>query len=96
MADIQFQSTESTPNFDEYKKKFAKHLIMERKNGILLVRMHTDGGPLKWWPQVHHMLLEAWRKRLYSEIPVPPRWHRDYTRGRTTTEGFGEIPPGLW
>jgi len=60
MADIQFQSTEATPKFEEYKKKFAKHLIMERKNGILLVRMHTDGGPLKWCPQVHHMLLEAW------------------------------------
>jgi len=60
MRDGDFQSTDATPKFADYKEKFAKHLIMERKNGILQVRMHTGGGPLKWAPQVHHMLLEAW------------------------------------
>ena len=60
MADREFSSTEATPKFEEYQKQFAKHLIMKRKNGIIEVRMHTDGGPLKWCPQVHHMLLEAW------------------------------------
>ena len=33
-------------------------------------------------------LLEAHRKRLYREQPVPRGWHRDYQRGRTTTEGY--------
>ena len=60
MAKSNFVATASTPKLEDYRKKFAECLIMERKKGILQVRMHTDGGPLKWSPQVHHMLLEAW------------------------------------
>ena len=60
MSKREFSSTVATPKFAVYKKQFAKHLIMERKNGILQVCMHTNGGPLKWCPQAHHMLLEAW------------------------------------
>lgn len=33
--------------FDEYAKRFSK-IQMERRNGILLMRLHTDGGPLRW------------------------------------------------
>jgi len=60
MANRKFSSTPCTPKFADYKKQFEEHLIMERKNGIIQLRMHTNGGPLKWCPQVHHMLLEAW------------------------------------
>ena len=60
MGKRDFFRTTSTPNLKDYKNQFADCLIMERKNGILQVRMHTNGGPLKWSPQVHHMLLEAW------------------------------------
>jgi len=60
MAEIDFFRTKSTPKFEDYKKQFADVLIMERKNGILQARMHTNGGPFKWSPSVHHMLLEAW------------------------------------
>lgn len=60
MEKSKFVSTASTPKLEDYKERFAECLIMERKNGILQVRMHTNGGPFKWSPQVHHMLLEAW------------------------------------
>jgi len=60
MAKNKFFSTAATPKLDDYKEHFAECLMMERKNGILQVRMHTNNGPLKWSPQVHHMLLEAW------------------------------------
>ena len=48
------------PRFEEYKKRFEKHLFMERKDGILLVRMHTDNGPVKWSPWMHRQLVDAW------------------------------------
>lgn len=48
------------PRLEEYKKRFEKHLFMERKNGILLVRMHTDGGPIRWSPWMHRQLIDAW------------------------------------
>jgi enoyl-CoA hydratase/carnithine racemase len=60
MAQRKFSSTTATPKFANYQKLFAEHLIMKRKNGIIEVRMHTKGGPLKWCPEAHHMLLEAW------------------------------------
>ena len=50
----------SIPKFDEYKKWFEEHLYMERKDGILFVRMHTKGGPVKWSYQMHQALAEAW------------------------------------
>ena len=33
-------------------------------------------------------LLEAERKTLYDEIPVPLGWHQDYAEGKVTTRGF--------
>jgi hypothetical protein len=33
-------------------------------------------------------LLEAWRARLYDEMPVPDGWHESYARGETNTSAF--------
>lgn len=35
--------------FETYQKKYA-HFKMERKDGILLVTLHTNGGTLQWGP----------------------------------------------
>ena len=36
-----------TPDFDEYSARFAEHYNMERRDdGVLLVRAHTNGGPI--------------------------------------------------
>jgi enoyl-CoA hydratase/carnithine racemase len=50
----------ATPKLEDYKKQFAEHLEFERRNGILQVRMHTLGGPVKWSFQMHQALAEAW------------------------------------
>jgi len=36
------------------------------------------------------LLLEAWRKELYREMPVPENWHRDYARGKADLEPYKE------
>lgn len=38
--------------FDDYANKY-KTIRMERKNGILQITFHTDGGPLRWGLQPH-------------------------------------------
>ncbi|MBN1842160.1 MAG: MBL fold metallo-hydrolase [Deltaproteobacteria bacterium] len=40
------------------------------------------------------LLLEAERKALYDEMPVPPDWHQDYAEGKATTRGFHKFIPG--
>ena len=37
---------------------------------------------------VRPLLLEAWRQRLYREMPVPEGWHKDYARGLVTTDQY--------
>ena len=34
-------------HFDEYSRSY-KQIHLERRNGILQMRFHTDGGPLQW------------------------------------------------
>jgi predicted metallo-beta-lactamase superfamily hydrolase len=38
-------------------------------------------------------LLEAERKTLYDEMPVPLGWHQDYAEGKATTKGFQAFRP---
>ena len=33
--------------FEEYVDKY-NHVRMERRNGILQMQLHTDGGTLRW------------------------------------------------
>jgi enoyl-CoA hydratase/carnithine racemase len=60
LMEMNFSYTSATPKLEDYSKKFAEVLKFERKNGILVARMHTNDGPFFWSPQAHHMLLEAW------------------------------------
>src|SRR5258708_30425590 len=41
--------------FDDYKNK-DKHIRMERRDGILQIVFHTEGGPLKWGMAAHEEL----------------------------------------
>jgi hypothetical protein len=34
------------------------------------------------------MLLEAWRKELYRDLPVSRDWHEAYERGEVDTSGY--------
>ncbi|MCU6792510.1 enoyl-CoA hydratase/isomerase family protein [Paenibacillus sp. WQ 127069] len=49
-------------NFGEYSEKYKDIMLMTRKNGILEVKMHTDGGPLKYVWSVHEAWGKAWRE----------------------------------
>jgi len=33
-------------------------------------------------------LLEAWRRQLYKDMPVPKNWHQDYARGKVDVERY--------
>ena len=50
----------ATPKFEDYKKQFAEHMVMERKNGIIQVRLATNGGPVKWSFQMLQAMSECW------------------------------------
>ncbi len=41
----------------------------------------------------HRMLLEAWRRRLYAEMPVPEGWHEAYARGEVDTSPYDDWLP---
>jgi len=34
------------------------------------------------------LLLEAWRKQLYKDMPVGKNWDRDYARGKVDVEHY--------
>ena len=47
------------PKFEEYKEKYADFISMERKNGVILLRMHHNGGPVLWNEAMHNALPQA-------------------------------------
>lgn len=51
----------STPKFEEYKELFKEHFIMERRNGIIELRMHTLGGDAQWSFELHRALWQAFQ-----------------------------------
>ena len=50
------------PKYEEYKEMFKEHFIMEKRDdGVLLVRMHTKGGPQLWSMELHRAIGQMWR-----------------------------------
>ena len=50
----------SRPRFEDYREKYAKHFKLERRNGILQVQMHTDGGPVMFNLHLHNDWPQLW------------------------------------
>lgn len=50
------------PEFDDYAEKYADHFVMERRNGIIQVRMHTGGGPALFGFALHHAWGQVWQE----------------------------------
>jgi enoyl-CoA hydratase/carnithine racemase len=48
------------PDFDSYAEKYSKYFVMRRRDGILELRMHTDGGPAHFDFAVHNAWAQAW------------------------------------
>jgi enoyl-CoA hydratase/carnithine racemase len=50
----------SRPRFEDYREKYAPYFKMERRNGILQVQMHTDGGPVIYGLPIHNAWSQLW------------------------------------
>jgi enoyl-CoA hydratase/carnithine racemase len=50
-----------TPSFEEYKELFKEHFHMERRNGIIVLQMHTLGGDVQWNFELHRAIWQAFR-----------------------------------
>jgi enoyl-CoA hydratase/carnithine racemase len=46
--------------FEEYKEKYET-IAMERSRGVLTIRFHTDGGPLRWGGKPYREFPKAFR-----------------------------------
>ena len=45
------------PKFEDYKEMFKEHFVMEKRDdGVLLVRMHSKGGPQLWSMELHRAI----------------------------------------
>jgi enoyl-CoA hydratase/carnithine racemase len=49
-----------TVELSDYAERFAEHLVLERQDGILQVRLHTRGGPALFSLGLKHALSEVW------------------------------------
>jgi enoyl-CoA hydratase/carnithine racemase len=48
------------PQLEEYSARYRDFFVMERRGGIIEVRMHTDGGPFVTTMAGHNALGQAW------------------------------------
>jgi enoyl-CoA hydratase/carnithine racemase len=48
-------------HLDEYAEKWKEYFVMRRENGVLEVRMHSQGGPVKWDLRLHRALIPAFQ-----------------------------------
>ncbi len=47
------------PQFEDYKEKYKDFISMERKEGVILLTMHHEGGPVLWNEAMHNALPQA-------------------------------------
>lgn len=50
----------SRPRFEDYQEKYASYFKLERRNGILQVQMHTNGGPVMYGLPIHNAWSQLW------------------------------------
>jgi enoyl-CoA hydratase/carnithine racemase len=50
------------PRFADYAEKYADYFVMSRRDGIIELRMHTDGGPARYGFGMHNAWGQAWQE----------------------------------
>ncbi|WNM31708.1 enoyl-CoA hydratase/isomerase family protein [Streptomyces sp. Li-HN-5-11] len=45
--------------FEDYSERWSEYFTIRREDGIIEVRMHTDGGPAKWGLELHRAFIPA-------------------------------------
>lgn len=48
-------------SFAEYRERFAEHFVMDRTDGVLEVRFHTEGGEALWSLELHRALSQMFQ-----------------------------------
>jgi enoyl-CoA hydratase/carnithine racemase len=83
--------------FDEYRHAY-EHVVMTRTDGVLELRLHTDGGPLVWGDGPHSEL-----GRCFWEVGSDPANRviiltgtGDEFIGRLDDSWVGEMTPAKW
>ena len=51
----------SNPLFEEYRERFSEHFSMERRDGIIMLQMHTLGDDVQWSWELHRAIGQAFR-----------------------------------
>jgi enoyl-CoA hydratase/carnithine racemase len=84
-------------SFDEYANRY-RHVLMQRRDGILLAQLHTDGGPLVWGDGPHTELGYA-----FEDIGRDPQNRVVILTGtgdefiaRIDTSWVGAMTPAKW
>ncbi|WP_433524527.1 enoyl-CoA hydratase/isomerase family protein [Nocardia pseudovaccinii] len=58
----QFGGFVARPDFDAYAEKYSDYFVMQRRDGIIELRMHTDGGPARFGWATHNAWAQAWQE----------------------------------
>jgi enoyl-CoA hydratase/carnithine racemase len=83
--------------FDDYKQKY-RHVRMERREGILQITFHTEGGALKWGGPPHEELGYAFADIARDEENkvVIMTGAGDAFCAEIDMRGFGKFTPDMW
>jgi len=49
------------PKLEEYKEKYKDLFVIERRNGVIMLRAHTQGKSVLWSPEMHRGLGQVFR-----------------------------------
>ena len=68
------------------------HIMRSEEGAAWLKRLSSETGKrvvcAADFMKKPRLLLEAWRRRLYKDMPVPENWHQDYARGKVDVEHY--------
>jgi hypothetical protein len=68
------------------------HIMRSKEGGVWLKRLSAETGKKAVcaadYMKKPRLLLEAWRKQLYKDMPVDKNWHRDYAEGKVDFEAY--------
>ncbi len=83
--------------FEDYREKYS-HVRMERRDGILQITFHTEGGSLKWSGPSHEQLGYAFAdiSRDEENKVVIMTGAGDAFCAEIDARGFGKFTPDTW
>lgn len=85
-------------NFQEYSDKY-EHVKMERKDGILQITVHTNGGPLQWGGGPHSELPRAFAdigSDRENRVVILTGTGDAYSGPRATPDRRPKLTPAQW